>query len=169
MEFRFTDGLDPEEVLDQLRGPRLWMPNLNDIYPGYGAWVERAYGELQNGVKIAFSGVYNGENIGLLLFQRDKANVRRVEIKSVAFTPQLGQTALGRRGIASFALEQVVREARVYFPGAEEIVCDGKVSNVPIRRLFVGSGFRESSPVRLYGEGTEEDVVFSRRLQANKI
>jgi ribosomal protein S18 acetylase RimI-like enzyme len=164
MEFRFTDNVRSEEVLAHLAKPRLWIPDSSCEYPGYEQWLSVADQDLRAGVKVAMSGYYNGQYIGLVLFQRHKIRPTILEIKNVSLLPEVEKVALRRRHIGSFLMHQVFAEAASYFPGVRGAMVDTREQNLPMRRFLRSLGFRKTERGMLYPESGQMDVVMRRRL-----
>jgi ribosomal protein S18 acetylase RimI-like enzyme len=165
MEFRFTDTVRSEEVLAHLAKPRLWIEDSALEYPGYEQWLEVADRDLHSGMKMAMSGYYNGQYIGLVLFQRHKIRPTILEIKNVSLLPKVAKVSLRRRHVGSFLMHQVFAEASSYFPGVREAIVDTRENNLPMRSFLGAVGFREAERVMLYPESGQMDVVMRRRLE----
>lgn len=156
-----TDNVEnrTDEVLDFLRGPRLWIPQTD--YPDFDDWVERVHRELKAQQKLAVVALESGCVVGSVVYQRHKQLESALEIKNISVRPDYRG-----RHLASFLL----RNAEVIGSSAlstRVILADAKVRNHGIRMFLLGHHYRVLAQARdLYGLGAGPDVVYAKALEA---
>lgn len=70
-EFLFTSERSwqkADEIVDYLRGPRLWVPRLD--YPDLDAWIEKVHAQLKSEAKRALVAFQGGQVVGAVVYQR---------------------------------------------------------------------------------------------------
>ncbi len=157
MEFVFTsDGIDrrADEVIDYLRGPRLWIPRSD--YPDFNEWSVRAHAQLKTEEKRAFVALHRGEVIGAIIYQRHKSQPDALEVKNITVRPDMRG-----RHVASFLLRNVEVEGAIEL-GLTHALVDAKVSNLAIRSFLFGQKYRIQGTEDLYGLGSGQDVIYRK-------
>jgi ribosomal protein S18 acetylase RimI-like enzyme len=159
MDFRFTNEFGPtrlDEVVAFMRGPRLWVPAAD--YPDFDAWAQRAHHELRQGGKRVMVGLARGDVVGVLIYQRHKADRDALELKHLSVRPdQRG------RFIASFLLRNAELEGVREF-GISSVVADAKAQNAAIHFFLARHRYRRTVCTDLYGLGAGVDAVYRKRL-----
>jgi len=145
-----------DEVLDYLRGPRLWIPALD--YPDFDAWAAKIHHQLKSEEKRALLALSYGNVVGAIIYQRHREVPEALEVKNITVRPdQRG------RYIASFLLRNAEIEGRADFQ-SNHVLVDTKARNLPIQRYLRKNGYRTKGVTDLYGLGAGEDIVFTKRL-----
>ena len=103
MRVAFRNDLAVGAVLDYLAGPRLWVPK--GSYPDYADWLARIEPELVGGAKRHLACIWDGDLVGMVVWQRHKSNQDWLEIKNLSVRPQ----SRGRF-VGSFLLRQAEAE-----------------------------------------------------------
>ncbi len=163
MDFRFTNDLvlsQLEEAVFFMMGPRLWIPGSD--YPDFTFWAEKTYKQLKNGAKRAMVALNAGSIVGLTVYQRYETLSDHLEIKNLTVRPD----QRGRR-IASFLLRNTEIEGAAEM-GSRGVVCDAKARNLPIRYFLARNGYRIAGRTDLYGLGSGDDLVYTKRLGLSK-
>jgi len=160
MQMLFTnEGIDAraDEVVDYLRGPRLWIPQHD--YPDYDDWLERVHAQLKNEQKRTLLALSSGRIIGAIVYQRHRSRPQAVEIKNITVRPE----AQGRH-VASFLLRNVEVEATRDYAGTTEILVDAKADNTGIRLFLLRHRYRIAAHQDLYALGAATDLVFTKPI-----
>lgn len=145
-----------DEVLDYLRGPRLWIPALD--YPDFSGWLAKTHAQLKTEEKRALLALSYGNVVGAIIYQRHKTVPEALEVKNITVRPdQRG------RHIASFLLRNAEIEGTADYQSTHVLV-DTKASNLPIRAYLGKNGYHVRGITDLYGLGAGEDIVFTKRL-----
>ena len=143
-----------DELVDYLRGPRLWLPASD--YPDYDAWLERAHAALKREAKRAVLAIAGSVVVGAVVYQRHREDTSALEVKNI--TVRADQR--GRR-IASFLLRSAEIEGLADF-GCRRVVCDAKVGNLAVRAFLRASGYVPADVRDLYALGAGADVVYEK-------
>lgn len=154
-----TDNVEnrTDEVLDFLRGPRLWIPQTD--YPDFDDWSLRVHQELKAQKKLAVVALERGSVVGSVIYQRHKQLGTALEIKNISVRPDYRG-----RHLASFLLRnaEVIGSAAL---GTQVILADAKVRNRGIRMFLLGHHYRVLAQSRdLYGLGAGQDVVYTKAV-----
>lgn len=160
MEFVFTSdetGKRADEVVDYLRGPRLWMPRAD--YPDYDEWTDKVHRQLKTEEKRALLALHRRGVVGAVVYQRHKAVPAALEIKNITVRPDMRG-----RFIASFLLRNAEIEGAADY-GTQEALVDAKAKNRGVRALLLQHGYRARGREDLYGLGAGEDVVYAKRTE----
>lgn len=159
MELLFTSERTQsraDELVDYLRGPRLWIPRAD--YPDFDDWSEKVHAQLKAEHKRALLALSHGAVVGAVIYQRHVTEPMTLEIKNVTVRPDMRG-----RYIARFLLRNAEIEGRADF-GVRRVVLDAKASNVALRRYVEGQGYVSAEVRDLYGLGGGADVLFRKRL-----
>lgn len=159
MEFLFTTEQTlsrADEVVDYLRGPRLWVPRTD--YPDFDAWLSRVHRQLKTESKRAVLALSLGQLVGVVLYQPHRDLKSVLEIKNISIRPD----ARGRH-VASFLLRNAEIEGKRDF-GCSLAVVDAKARNSAIGAFLAHGGYSSLSCRDLYSLGAGEDVLYSRSL-----
>ena len=158
-EFLFTSERSwqkADEIVDYLRGPRLWVPRVD--YPDLDAWIEKVHAQLKSEAKRALVAFQGGQVVGAVVYQRHVDAPEVLEVKNITVRPDMRG-----RHIASFLLRNAEIEGAHDF-GAREVVADAKVQNLAIRAYLFRNGYRSDDVKDLYGLGAGADVVYRKAL-----
>jgi ribosomal protein S18 acetylase RimI-like enzyme len=159
MEITFTSDAAParaDELVDYLRGPRLWIPALD--YPDFDRWAEKVHAQLKSQEKRALVALSARAVVGAVIYQRHKAVPSALEIKNITVRPDMRG-----RFIAGFLLRNAEIEGAADY-GVREVIVDAKARNVAIRAYLLRQGYRRRGEQDLYGLGAGQDVVYGKRL-----
>jgi ribosomal protein S18 acetylase RimI-like enzyme len=159
VEITFTSDRTPpraDELVEYLRGPRLWIPRID--YPDFDAWSEKVHAQLKSEEKRALIALSGGAVVGAVVYQRHRSEAGALEIKNLTVRPDMRG-----RFIARFLLRNAEIEGGSDY-GASRVVLDAKASNVALRTYLFGQGYAVREVVDLYGLGTGRDVVYHKRL-----
>lgn len=159
MEILFTSERTTsraDELVDYLRGPRLWIPRAD--YPDFDDWSEKVHAQLKSEHKRALLALSRGVVVGAVVYQRHLTELGSLEIKNVTVRPDMRG-----RYVARFLLRNAEIEGRADF-GVRRAVLDAKASNVSLRRYVEAQGYAATAVRDLYGLGGGADVVFRKRL-----
>lgn len=158
MDFAFTnEGNRFDEVVDYLRGPRLWIPRID--YPDFDRWAEKVHRQLKSEEKRALWALSHDDVVGVVIYQRHKTMGAALEIKNITVRPDMRG-----RFIASFLFRNAeIEGSRDY--GVQEVLVDAKVSNVAIRSFLLGQGYRRRGVADLYRLGAGLDAVYGKVLR----
>jgi len=159
MEFTFTSDVAAsraDEIVDYLRGPRLWVPSID--YPDFERWATKVHQQLKSECKRALVALSYGGVVGAVIYQRHEVEADALEIRNITVRPDVRG-----RYVARFLLRNAEIEGAHDF-GARVVFCDAKVKNVAIRSHLLQSGYRVRRVEDLYGLGAGEDVVYAKRL-----
>lgn len=146
-----------DEVVDYLRGPRLWVPRAD--YPDFDEWVERVRAQLRTEEKRAVVALDRRGVCGAVVYQRHRSEPGALEVKNVTVRPD-------QRGrlLASFMLRNAEAEGASEL-GATRCLVDAKARNLGIRSFLLKSGYLPVGASDLYGLGAGEDVVYRKSLR----
>lgn len=157
LDFRFTTEETcrrADEVVDYLKGPRLWVPQLD--YPDFSEWMDRTHAQLKTEEKRAILAISQGNVVGAIVYQRHKKVPQTLEIKNITVRPdQRG------RHVASFLLRNAEIEGARDFRTVSTMV-DAKASNLPIRYFLTRNGYKASVIEDLYCLGAGPDIVYEK-------
>ena len=159
MEITFTSDAAParaDELVDYLRGPRLWIPQLD--YPDFDRWADKVHAQLKTQEKRALVALSARAVVGAVVYQRHKAVPSALEIKNITVRPDMRG-----RFIAGFLLRNAEIEGAADY-GVREVIVDAKARNVAIRAYLWRQGYRRRGEEDLYGLGAGQDVVYGKRL-----
>lgn len=159
MEILFTSERThqrADEILDYLRGPRLWIPHLD--YPDFDAWADKVHWQLKSEEKRACIGLVAGAVVGAVIYQRHKTEPDTLEIKNVTVRPDMRG-----RYIANFLLRNAEIEGVRDF-GGHQVIVDAKARNFAIRSYLFRNGYRVRKVEDLYGLGAGRDVVYHKAV-----
>ena len=126
MFFAFTNeqGIArADEVVDYLRGPRLWVPRAD--YPDYDEWLGRVHCQLKSEEKRVMLALDRDAVVGAVVYQRHRADPRLLELKNVSVLPD----ARGRH-VAAFLLRNVELEGARDYPGVVAATVDAKAVGI---------------------------------------
>ena len=162
-DFRFTNehsAQDVANIVDVLRGPRLWIPTDQD-YPNHSVWLDKTEAQIVDGTKRAMA-AYSGKlAVGSVIYQRHPEIPTVLELRNISLAPDMRGRHFGH-----FLLHTAEGEAaRNDFPGIEEIVVDTKVTNEGMISFLLAQGYDIKEITDLYGLGAGLDVVFSKTLK----
>lgn len=146
-----------DEIADYLLGPRLWVPEGD--YPDYVDWVERARIQLRQESKRAVLARSGGAVVGVAVYQRLREDARVLEVKNLTVRPDFR----GRHVAAFLVRNAEVEGARDF--GCSSVQVDAKASNLGVRALLLGAGYRPGRPEDIYGLGAGPDVVYSKTIR----
>jgi ribosomal protein S18 acetylase RimI-like enzyme len=164
MEFTFTSDVAAaraDEIVDYLRGPRLWVPSID--YPDFDRWAAKVYQQLKSERKRALVALSYGDVVGAVIYQRHQVDADALEIKNITVRPDVRG-----RNVARFLLRNAEIEGAHDF-GSHVVFCDAKIKNVAIRAHLLQSGYRVKRVEDLYGLGAGEDVLYAKRLGASLV
>jgi ribosomal protein S18 acetylase RimI-like enzyme len=158
VEFTFTsdEGKRADEIVDYLRGPRLWIPKLD--YPDFDRWAEAVHAQLKTEAKRAMVALASGVVVGAVIYQRHRTVKHALEIKNLTVRPDMRG-----RFIASFLLRNAEIEGSADY-GVHEALVDAKARNAGIRAHLVRHGYRVRAVQDLYGLGAGDDVVYGKPI-----
>lgn len=140
-------------VIDMLRGKRLWIPETD--YPGHGEWLERAEAELVANTKRAMAMYDGGTPMGVVIYQQDKLDPKRLELKNISVNPEVRNRLVG-----SYLLRNVEHEAAMNdFPDIQRFGVDTKTSNPEMIGFLVSQGYSEVDRADLYDTGMVDAVL----------
>jgi ribosomal protein S18 acetylase RimI-like enzyme len=145
-----------DEIVDYLRGPRLWIPKVN--YPDFDAWTEKVHAQIKNEAKRAILALSFGELVGAVIYQRHKEEPEALELKNITVRPDLRG-----RYVASFLLRNAEIEGCQDY-GVSRVLVDAKADNYGIRALFLQSGYKTVEAMDLYGLGAGTDIIYSKSI-----
>lgn len=159
MEFLFTTnvGSRADEVIDYLRGPRLWVPKQD--YPDFDAWAEKVHVQLRSEEKRAIVALASGAVIGAIIYQRHRTEPDALEVKNITVRPDVRG-----RYVASFLLRNAEVEGAADF-GIDRVLVDAKVRNLGVRAFLLQAGYAPRALMDLYGLGAGEDIVYGKRAR----
>jgi len=163
MELTFTsDGVGgrADEVVDYLRGPRLWIPH--DDYPDFAHWAERVHAQLKSEEKRALVALSRRAVVGAVIYQRHRTVPGALEIKNITVRPDMRG-----RFIAGFLLRNAEVEGAADY-GVEDVLVDAKARNLALRVYLFRQGYHVRGTEDLYGLGAGEDVVYGKRIERRK-
>lgn len=145
-----------DEVVDYLRGPRLWIPARD--YPDFSEWIDRTHGQLKSEEKRALLALSYGNVVGAIIYQAHKTIDKALEVKNITVRPdQRG------RHIASFLLRNAEIEGAADF-GSTHVLVDTKLRNYPVQAYLRRNGYSVKENTDLYRLGSGDDVVFTKQL-----
>lgn len=147
-----------DEVVDHLRGPRLWVPRPN--YPDFDRWLEKAWRQLRSEEKRALLAIVDGRIAAAIVYQRHADDPLVLEVKNVSVRPDWRG-----RLVASFMLRNAEREGVRDF-GSREAVVDAKARNFAVRAYLLRNRYLPAEVKDLYGLGAGPDVVYRKVLVA---
>lgn len=159
MEFQFTTEQTlsrTDEVVDYLRGPRLWVPRVD--YPDFDTWLVKVHRQLKSESKRAILALRQGQLVGVVLYQPHTELRDVLEIKNISILPD----ARGRY-VASFLLRNAEIEGQKDF-GSSMAVVDAKARNSVLRAFLARGGYHPLCQRDLYALGAGEDILYSRCL-----
>ncbi len=159
VDFTFTSdaGNRTDELVDYLRGPRLWIPH--EHYPDFDDWLERVHVQLKSEEKRALVALSHHSVVGAVIYQKHKTVPGSLEIKNLTVRPDMRG-----RFIASFLFRNAEVEGAADFD-VDSVLIDAKDSNQAIRALLFQQGYRIQCTEELYGLGAGRDVVYGKRIQ----
>lgn len=150
-----------DEIVDYLRGPRLWVPQAD--YPDFDDWAAKVHVQLKSEHKRAVVAFVGGTVAGAIIYQRHQEQVDALEIKNVTVRPDVQG-----RHFASFLLRNAeVEGARDY--GVRSVVVDAKARNRGIRAFLLKNGYLPAGIADLYGLGSGDDIVYAKRLPPSPV
>lgn len=161
MEFIFTTEQTwkrADEIIDYLRGPRLWIPRVD--YPDFDEWAEKVHAQLRSESKRAVVAVSGGCVVGAAVYQPHRSEAGVLEIKNLTVRPD----ARGRH-VASFLLRNAEVEGLRDF-GSRSVVVDAKARNFAIGAFLLRNGYAALGARDLYGLGAGADVVYRKVIPA---
>lgn len=164
VEFTFTsEGMDrrADEVVDYLRGPRLWIPKMD--YPDFDAWCVKVHSQLKSEGKRALVALHSSNIVGAIVYQRHQTEGDTLEVKNLTVRPDMQG-----RHIASFLLRNAEVEGAHEF-GVRQALIDAKVSNWGIRAYLLGQGYQILGATDLYGLGSGDDIIYHKPLRVPRI
>jgi ribosomal protein S18 acetylase RimI-like enzyme len=147
-----------DEVVDHLRGPRLWVPRRD--YPDFDEWLEKAWRQLRSEEKRALLALVDGRVAAAVVYQRHADDPSVLEVKNVSVRPDWRG-----RLVASFLLRNAEAEGVRDF-GSREAVVDAKAGNLGVRAYLIRNGYRPAEVQDLYGLGAGPDVLYRKRVAA---
>ena len=159
MEFVFTTEQTlsrTDEIVDYLLGPRLWIPKVD--YPDYEDWIQKVHAQLKQEDKRAIVALSCRSIVGAIIYQRHQTESEALEIKNITVRPDVQG-----RFIASFLLRNAEVEGARDF-GIQRVLVDSKARNLEIRSFLFRNGYTNLGTHDLYGLGSGEDIVYSKRL-----
>ena len=159
MELTFTsDGVGgrADELVDYLRGPRLWIPQRD--YPDFDRWADKVHAQLKSEEKRAIVALARRAVVGAVIYQRHKTMPEALEIKNITVRPD-------KRGrfVAGFLLRNAEVEGAADY-GVDEVVVDAKARNAALRAYLFRQGYRPRGVTDLYGLGAGDDVVYGKPI-----
>jgi ribosomal protein S18 acetylase RimI-like enzyme len=146
-----------DEVVDFLRGPRLWIPQ--EQYPDFDDWLSRVHIQLKGEDKRAMLAIEKGRVIGAVVYQRHRTSPDILELKNISVRPE----ASGRC-IASLLVRNAELEGMRDFPGVTGAIVDAKADNIGIRLFLLRHAYRVVGVEDLYGLNAGQDLVFRKPL-----
>jgi len=146
-----------DEVVDYLRGPRLWIPRLQ--YPDFDQWLEKAWCQLRSEKKRTLLALVDGRIAAAVIYQRHADDPSVLEVKNVSVRPDWRG-----RLVASFLLRNAEVEGSRDF-GSREAVVDAKAENVAVRAYLLRNGYVPADVLDLYGLGAGPDVLYRKPLK----
>jgi ribosomal protein S18 acetylase RimI-like enzyme len=159
MELTFTsDGVGgrADELVDYLRGPRLWIPQVD--YPDFDRWADKVHAQLKSEEKRAIVALARHEVVGAVVYQRHKTRPEALEIKNITVRPDMRG-----RFVAGFLLRNAEVEGAADY-GVGDVIVDAKARNVALRAYLFRQGYRQRGVADLYGLGAGEDVVYGKPI-----
>lgn len=145
-------------VIDMLRGERLWVPKTD--YPKHQEWLGRAEAELVAGVKRAMV-MYDGLTpMGVIIYQRDKSDSQRLELKNISVNPEARSRLVGSYLLRNVEYEAVLND----FPDVYRIGVDTKARNREMTGFLVSQGYSEVDRADLYSTGVA-DALFEKKVK----
>lgn len=144
-----------DEIVDYLRGPRLWIPQTD--YPDFDDWAAKVHAQLKSEEKRAVVAFVQGVVAGAIIYQRHRGDVDSMEIKNVTVRPDVQG-----RYFASFLLRNAEVEGARDF-GVRSVIVDAKARNVGIRAFLLKNGYLPSGTADLYGLGAGADIIYMKR------
>lgn len=146
-----------DEIVDYLRGPRLWIPQAD--YPDFDDWASKVHVQLKSEEKRAVVAFVAGRVAGAIIYQRHRKQADALEIKNVTVRPDVQG-----RYFASFLLRNAEVEGARDFK-VRSVVVDAKARNMGIRQFLIKNGYLPVGIEDLYGLGVGADVVYTKRLR----
>lgn len=146
-----------DEVVDYLRGPRLWVPKID--YPDFDDWIAKVHAQLKSEEKRAVLAFVGGVVAGAVVYQRHQTRSDTLEVKNLTVRPDVQG-----RFFASFLMRNAEVEGASDY-GIRSVVVDAKARNLAIRAFLHKNGYQALGVEDLYGRGAGEDVVYSKRLR----
>lgn len=146
-----------DEVVDFLRGPRLWIPRTD--YPDFDDWLQKSWIQLRSEIKRAILAIQGGEVVGVVIYQPHLQNLGCLEIKNISVRPD----ARGRH-IASFLLRNAEIEGAADF-GCRRVVVDTKARNREMRCYLKANGYGVLKTSDLYGLDSGIDVTYGKSIR----
>ncbi len=162
MELTFTSdgvGARADEVVDYLRGPRLWVPHRD--YPDFDRWSDKVHAQLKSEEKRALVAISRQAVVGAVIYQRHKTVPTALEIKNITVRPDMRG-----RFIAGFLLRNAEIEGAADY-GVREVLVDAKARNAGIRAYLYRQGYRPCGIEDLYGLGSGDDVVYGKPIASH--
>lgn len=159
MEITFTSdavAARADELVDYMRGPRLWIPQLD--YPDFDRWADKVHAQLKSEEKRALVALSCRAVVGAVVYQRHKAVPTALEIKNITVRPDMRG-----RFIAGFLLRNAEIEGAADY-GVSEVIVDAKARNAAVRAYLLRQGYRLRGVEDLYGLGAGQDVVYGKPI-----
>src|SRR5208282_2454062 len=148
VEFTFTSegtGGRADELVDYLRGPRLWIPQVD--YPDFDGWADKVHQQLKSEEKRALVALSYRNIVGAIVYQRHKTVTSALEIKNLTVRPDMRG-----RFIARFLLRNAEIEGAADYD-VSEVLIDAKARNIALRAYLLGQGYHVRGVEDLYGLG----------------
>lgn len=145
-----------DEVVDHLRGPRLWVPRRD--YPDFDHWLNKVWVQLRAEEKRALLALVGGRVVAAVVYQRHRDDRTVLEVKNISVRPDWRG-----RLVASFLLRNAEVEGARDF-GSRSAVVDAKAGNLGVRAYLLRNGYRPTEVRDLYGLGAGLDVLYRKRL-----
>lgn len=138
--------------VELLKKLKKFLLSQNLDYPSYNAWVEKCIDEIGLGYKTAFLAFIKNKVVGDIVFQKDKTDSKRLEMKNLRIVPSHRGMKIASR--LFYIAEKYAREEKYL-----RLIGDAPLGNSVIKLMTQKLGYKIDSAENLYSPDRKEIIL----------